>query len=147
MDAVVEQELHDLQVLVLDGDEESTAAQRVQTVHIHVVVHLCFAKGMFHSRIVTYRKRIVEVCRWLTMLHQKFHFLTQIILYVSTDVKVCKIQICQGANANTDMCMIYMLIHLYLNIYIYTHKLLEEGPTQVCDEINAIKLHLKCGYE
>lgn len=56
------------------------------------------------------------------MLHQKFHFLTQIIVYVSTDVKVCKIQICQGANANTDMCMIYMLIHLYFFV-IYSHLL------------------------
>lgn len=27
------------------------------------------------------------------------------------------------------------------------HKLLTEGPTQVCDEINAIKQHLKRGDE
>lgn len=128
---MVEQELHDLQVLVLDGDEESAAAQRVQTVHIHVVVHLCFAKGMFHSRIVAYRKRTVEVCRWLNMLKQRFHFFTQIIVYVSTDVKVCKIQICQVANASTDMCL---LIYLYF-FMIYAHLL--------CTRIKSLSIKIK----
>lgn len=43
VDAVVEKELHDLQVLVLDGDEERAAAQRVQAVNVHVVVDLRLA--------------------------------------------------------------------------------------------------------
>lgn len=53
VDAVVKQKLHDLKVLILDGDEECTAAQRVQTVHINVVVDLCLAKGMFDACVVT----------------------------------------------------------------------------------------------
>lgn len=57
VDAVVQQELHDLQVLVLDGDEESAAAQRVQTVHVHVVVDLRLAEGVFDPCIVTWRQR------------------------------------------------------------------------------------------
>lgn len=53
VDAVVKQQLHDLQVLILDGNEERAAAQWVQTVHVHVVVDLGLAKGMFDSCIVT----------------------------------------------------------------------------------------------
>lgn len=55
MDAVVQQQLHDLQVLVLNGDEERTATQRVQAVHVHVVVDLRLAKGMFDASVVAWR--------------------------------------------------------------------------------------------
>lgn len=54
VDAMVQEELHDLQVLILDGDEERAAAQRVQTVHVHVVVDLRLAEGVFDSCIVTW---------------------------------------------------------------------------------------------
>lgn len=52
VDAVVQQELHDLQVLVLDGDEERAAPQRVQAVHVDVVVDLRLAQGVFDAGVV-----------------------------------------------------------------------------------------------
>ena len=57
VDAVVQQQLHDLQVLVLDGDEQRAAAQRVQAVHVHVVVDLGLAQGVFDARVVAWRDR------------------------------------------------------------------------------------------
>lgn len=52
VDAVVKQEFHDLQVLVLNGDEERAAPQRVQAVHVDVVIDLCLAQGMFDASVV-----------------------------------------------------------------------------------------------
>lgn len=64
VDAVVKQELHDLQVFVLDGYEEPAAAQRVQTVHIYVVINLGLTQGMFDASVVTWMGggRGVYVC-------------------------------------------------------------------------------------
>lgn len=52
VDAMVKQELHDLQVLVLDGDEERAAPQWVQAVHVDVVIDLCLAQGVFDAGVV-----------------------------------------------------------------------------------------------
>lgn len=53
VDVVAEQQLDDLQVLVLDGNEEGCASQRVYAVYVDPEVDLSLLQGLLHAAVVS----------------------------------------------------------------------------------------------